>query len=100
VRAIIGGAHPLEKPRPVSRMQAYVACNSRLKLLTLRPQMYRVVYSQFADFEAQTHIACKPRLWLLTLRPEPYHVVNGYTPPSFTLTHENLWGREVLLRCC
>jgi hypothetical protein len=57
------GAHAHSKnPRPVSWMQAYIAYNSRLKLLTPRPQMYRVVYSQFADFEAQTHIACNPQL--------------------------------------
>jgi hypothetical protein len=70
--------------RPVSWMQAYIAYNSRLKLLTLQPKEHRVAYSQFTDFETQTYIAYKLRLKLLAAKPDAYHIAKSRTPTTFT----------------
>ena len=65
-------------------MQAYIAYNSRLKLLALQPKEHRVAYSQFTDFETQTYIAYKLRLKLLAAKPDAYYIAKSRTPTTFT----------------
>jgi hypothetical protein len=40
VRTIIGCAHPLENPCPVSRFQAYIACFCESETKEVRPTLF------------------------------------------------------------